>query len=173
MVTDYKFKICLVGEPAVGKTSLVKRFVYNVFSDFYLTTIGTNVYKKTVNVNGKKVDLIIWDIMGQETFRQILCTAYFYGAEALIAVGDLTREDTFIALPEWKNAALRVVKKEMPVVLLANKSDLEWTVSEDTVNETGHELSADATCITSAKTGENVNEAFIKVAELLLKNRNS
>ena len=173
MVTDYKFKICLVGEPAVGKTSLVKRFVYNVFSDFYLTTIGTNVYKKTVNVNGKKVDLIIWDIMGQETFRQILSTAYFYGAEALIAVGDLTREDTFIALPEWKNAALRVVNKEIPVVLLANKSDLEWAVSEETVNETGHELSADATYITSAKTGENVNEAFIKVAELLLKNRNS
>ncbi len=165
---EYKFKICLVGEPGVGKTSLVKRYVYNAFSDSYLQTIGTNVYKKDVEINGNKVNLIIWDIMGQESFRQLLSTSYFYGAEALMAVGDITRKETFDLLKDWVDSAFSVIKKKVPVILIANKSDLQWNVREDYIKEITNKIGAIKYIITSAKTGDNVKDAFELLAKILV-----
>ena len=95
-----KSKICLVGEKAVGKTSLIRRYVLNMFDDHYITTIGTKVSKKEVRVfNPEKdllvdVDMTIWDIMGEKGFRELLKDAYFYGANGILAVCDLSRRRT-------------------------------------------------------------------------------
>ncbi len=142
--------------------------MYNVFSDSYLQTIGTNVYKKDIKIKDKNVNLIIWDIMGQESFRQLLSTSYFYGAEALIAVGDITRKETLNLLKEWIDSAFSIIKKKVPVILIANKSDLEWNVNENHIKEVADKIGAVRYIITSAKTGENVKDAFTTIAEILV-----
>ncbi len=169
-MTIYKFKVCIVGDPMVGKTSLIKRFVYNMFSDKYMMTIGTNIYKKTMAMSGHTIHLMLWDIMGNAGFRNILKTAYFYGADGLFVVGDLTRPDTFESLPDWVSAAIEGAEKELPLILLANKSDLEWGMTEDEVADWSAELFAKTYQITSAKIGDNVDRAFRDMARILLRN---
>jgi len=99
-VKHLKSKICLLGEKAVGKTSLVRRYVLNMFDDHYITTIGTKVSKKEVRVFQPEkdrvvdVDMTIWDIMGEKGFRELLREAYFYGANGILAVCDSTRRRT-------------------------------------------------------------------------------
>ena len=165
---EYKFKVCLMGEPGVGKTSLIRRYVYGVFSEQYLKTIGTNIYKKELSFDGKKVTLMIWDIMGEETFRQLLKTSYFYGSDALIAVGDITNKESLDALTDWVDAAEGVLEKKVPVVLVANKSDLEWGVDEKYIENLAAAVDAMEYLITSAKTGERVNRVFEDIAKVLL-----
>src|SRR5436309_15882399 len=93
-----KAKVCLVGETAVGKTSLVKRFVLDAFDDRYVATVGTKVTKKTVPVVWRgapaRMDLMVWDIMGEKGFRELLKEAYFHGAQGMLAVCDMRRKDT-------------------------------------------------------------------------------
>src|SRR6058998_257115 len=95
-----KIKVCLVGEAAVGKTSLIRRFVLDDFDDKYIQTLGTKVSKKELSLPGPagdgklKVDMTIWDIMGQKGFRELLKEAYFYGAKGIFAVCDVTRRVT-------------------------------------------------------------------------------
>ncbi len=166
-----KFKICLMGEPSVGKTSLIKRFVYNVFSDKYLETIGTNIYKKNLKSGGEDITLMIWDIMGHSSFRQLLSTSYFFGAHALMAVGDLTRKETFDLLDDWVKSAKSVIEEEVPVIMLANKSDLDWSVDERYLKRIATKIGANKYVITSAKTGEHVNDAFQIITNLLIKRK--
>ncbi len=169
-MVEKKFKVCLMGEPSVGKTSLIKRFVFNIFSDKYLETIGTNIYKKNLKSGDEEVTLMVWDIMGNDSFRQLLSTSYFFGAHALIAVGDLTRKDTFELLDEWVKAAKSVMEeKDVPVIMIANKSDLEWKVDENYLRKIASKIGATRYITTSAKTGENVNDAFITIADMLTK----
>ena len=97
-VRRMKMKICLVGEAAVGKTSLIRRFVLDDFDDKYIQTLGTKVSKKELTLPSSvgdselKVDMTIWDIMGQKGFRELLKEAYFYGAKGIIAVCDVDRK---------------------------------------------------------------------------------
>ena len=92
-----KVKVCLVGEAAVGKTSLIRRFVLENFDDKYIQTLGTKVSKKELSApnvdpsGDMKIDMTIWDIMGQKGFRELLKEAYFYGAKGILAVCDSTR----------------------------------------------------------------------------------
>ncbi len=171
-MAKYKFKVCLMGDPGVGKTSLIRRYVYGVFSDKYLKTIGTNIYKKEISVDNHDAVLMIWDIMGEETFRQILKTSYFYGSDALMAVGDITRKETIESLTEWIDAAEGVIEKKVPIIMVANKSDLEWAVEEEYLEEISKAVGAIGYIITSAKTGEHVNEAFETLTRKLLQNVN-
>ena len=155
-------KFCLLGEGAVGKTSLILRFVKDVYGEKYITTIGTNVTKKVVELQDKNIEMtmMIWDIMGQAGFRQILKNSYFYGAQAGIVVCDLTRRNTFKELEGWIDA-LHSVAENAHIVIIGNKCDLK-----DEIEITEKELSDFASkydaycCITSAKTGENVEKAF-------------
>lgn len=166
-----KAKICLVGDVAVGKTSLIKRFVLESFEDRYVATVGTKVSKKTVQAQWKgqpaTMDLMVWDIMGEKGFRALLRDAYFEGAHGVIAVCDLTRKDTFYDLDNWIKMARKQVS-DVPAVILGNKADLgeRRVVTEEELTRMGSILSAQ-TFLTSAKTGGGVNDAFQVLADAI------
>lgn len=164
-----KTKICLVGEKMVGKTSLIRRYVLNVFDDQYITTLGVRVSKKemTVQVPGQpptEVHLAIWDFMGQEGFRELLQDAYFIGARGILAVADVTRRPTLEELGPWIES-VRSVAGNVPLVLAINKTDLEGRAAY-----TDDELAQFASTYeapflrTSAKTGANVEKTFSALA---------
>src|SRR5919204_347176 len=166
-----KAKVCLVGDVAVGKTSLIKRFVLDDFDDRYIATVGTKVTKKTVDVTWKGVpatlDLMVWDIMGEKGFRELLKEAYFHGAQGVLAVCDVTRKDTLKDLDDWVAAVVKVTGN-VPIEFLANKSDLkdQMEVSDSDVSRAAAAYKAPY-LFTSAKTGANVEEAFSTLAQMI------
>jgi small GTP-binding protein len=171
----YLFKVCLVGEGAVGKTCLIKRFVFDTFSDKYIVTMGTKITKRnkiiTHPVKGTptKVRMLIWDIMGQQGFRQMLQDAYFYGCQGAIAVCDITRLETMSLLDEWVRTVYSVAGV-IPVVFLANKSDLggQEQLSLDDLEFFCSKYERTHAYLTSAKTGENVELAFETLGKEIL-----
>jgi small GTP-binding protein len=167
-----KKKIVLIGDAAVGKSSLVSRFVKGFFDDKYIATIGTNVSKKAVTLHDyvhKKdinIDMMIWDILGQEGFDRVKKTAY-QGSEGAIVVCDLTRSETVHHVRNWIKHFKEIVN-EAPIIILGNKIDL---VEGDHPNiflleGIGKELNIQH-YLTSAKSGDNVNESFYLIAETL------
>src|SRR5512136_285731 len=124
-----KAKVCLVGETAVGKTSLVRRFSLGSFDELYSTTLGISVSKKVVEPANpppggpQKVEMILFDVMGQRRLRELLVESYFKGAQALLAVWDVTRPETLRELPVWIEMAQEVAGP-IPVVIATNKVDL-------------------------------------------------
>ncbi|MFQ5908380.1 MAG: Rab family GTPase [Thermoplasmata archaeon] len=175
MVSEYqmKTKICLVGEAAVGKTSLIRRFVQDIFDDSYITTLGAKVSKKEIQVEVPEkdlliqMDMVIWDIMGEKGVRDLLREAFFNGAKGILAVCDLTRYSSLKELDDWVQSVFQVVG-EVAVVYAVNKVDLRDEVML-LFGEQDIELSAQAFdasyFYTSAKTGEQVQLAFQKLAE--------
>jgi small GTP-binding protein len=153
----YILKLCLLGDGAVGKTSLVRRFVFDVFDDKYIMSFGTKVSKKTVVIGESNVDLMIWDILGQRAHRS-LHAAYYLGATGALCVCDLTRPETMESLTTWVEG-FQSTAGPMPVVILGNKSDLPRAVSHSELKSFGARSGSDS-LETSAKTGENVEAAF-------------
>src|SRR5207253_11025724 len=110
-----KVTVCLVGEHAVGKTSLIKRYVLNEYDDRYIVTLGAKVSKKELALNPKggdaiQMDMTIWDIMGSKGFRELLREAYFHGAQGLLAVAAVTRCATLEDLDWWAESVFRPVR---------------------------------------------------------------
>jgi small GTP-binding protein len=154
-------KICMLGAFAVGKTSLVARFVESIFSDRYHTTVGVKIEKKTLQVSGQQWNLIVWDLAGEDEFMQIRMS-YLRGSSGYLLVADGTRRSTLEAA---LNIQQRVQESigNAPFVLVLNKADLaeEWELGHDTIEE----LSKQGwTCLkASAKTGLGVEEAFLSL----------
>ena len=169
-----KSKVCLVGDKSVGKTSLVRRYVMNMFDEQYITTIGTRVSKKEVRVSVPEqdlqlqVDLMIWDIMGEKGFRELLKDAYFYGANGILAVADVTRRRTLDDLDDWIDGVEPVIGK-VPVLIVVNKTDLapSGQFGERDVAQFAKAYGSEF-LLTSAKTGEHVETAFAKLASLVV-----
>lgn len=169
-----KLKICLVGDVGVGKTSLIRRYVMDLFDDKYIATIGTKVSKKEIEVKDprtgapEKVMLLIWDIMGQPSFREVLREAYFYGAQGALAICDVTSKESLGELRYWIKAMTSTTGK-VPIVFLGNKCDLR---DETRVPFPDLELFAkkndSQAMLTSAKTGYNVEQAFSAIVEMML-----
>jgi len=163
-----KLKVCLVGERGVGKTSLVRRYVLDVFSDKYVQTLGTKVSKKEVDLFVPQADLRVhaliqvWDIMGHLGFRELLRAAYFHGAQGILAVCDVTEEPTLGTLDSWLDGA-KDVTGDVPVHLLVNKVDLEPAVRERDVQAFAEPRDMPY-LYTSAKRGDNVTRAFEDLA---------
>jgi small GTP-binding protein len=166
-------KICMLGDPAVGKTSLVGRFVFSMFDDKYIETIGAKVTKRTMAIEKKathqryRLKLMIWDIAGQKTLDFIKPT-YYRDAEGALVVADITRRETLDNAVRWAGS-IREVCGDIPVVVLVNKCDLgdhgQFT-PEDAVQVAGGIGAPSFT--TSAKTGENVENAFSTLGRQLI-----
>lgn len=171
---EVKFKAILLGESGVGKTSLLRRYVQGSFSEGYIRTIGTTVSKRVDNLSlegasGVEATLMIWDIMGNRRFIDLLGEAYFDNSQGALAVFDVTRRETFDALEDWVSAA-RKSQPEMPVVVLGNKSDLRDSRAVTDEVARAKWGSEDLTYIpTSAKTGLNVEAAFRRLALEILR----
>lgn len=171
-----KAKICLVGEPAVGKTSLVRRFVLDLFDDSYIATMGAKVMKKDVGIlddtyGNMLVNLLIWDIMGDKSFRQLYKEAFFQGAQGLLAVCDVTRKPTLTELGTWIKDVARVAG-DIPIQVLANKVDLKSDIGLNTDDLRRFDDTFQSNhMFTSAKTGENVESAFENIARTIINRR--
>jgi small GTP-binding protein len=162
-----KAKVCLVGEEGVGKTSLIRRFVRDEFADKYIRTMGTKVSKREVHIeapdNGSPIqlDMMVWDIIGEKEHRALLQEEYFDGAKGVIAVCDVTRQETLRLLEDWIDAAIRHTNRPPPVMILGNKTDLTQAMQVREVDLHGFANANGASWRpTSAKTGENVEAAF-------------
>lgn len=157
-----KKKICLLGSFGVGKTSLIKRFVLNIFSDTYITTIGVKVEKKAIMLDdGQEVLLVIWDLEGSDEFDH-LAETYLRGMSGYILVADGTREETLDTALKIKKCIDRK-SPELPVTLILNKMDLaeEWIIRDETIKKL--EQIGLPVLKASAKTGEEVEHAFIDI----------
>ncbi len=170
-----KAKVCLVGEHAVGKTSLIRRFVLDEFDDRYIVTLGAKVSKKEISLqtpHGVPVhmDMTIWDIMGSKGFRELLREAYFHGAQGILATCDITRYETLEDLDSWVESVFRTVG-EIPVVFAINKSDLK---DQSAFGEEQIKLATEGFdspfFYTSARTGENVEGLFRALAITIAQN---
>ncbi|RBO84127.1 Rab family GTPase [Marinomonas aquiplantarum] len=161
-------KICMLGASAVGKTSLVKQYVEGIFSDRYLTSIGVKIDKKVVDVGDSSVQLMLWDIEGVDRYAGFN-PKYLRGSAAAIVVVDQTRPQSLLDGLE----ICRMIKaeKDVPVVMVINKSDLPKADGWDGVAENDGLAMIEANFQTSAKTGEGVENMFLAIAELALKTK--
>ena len=174
-------KFIIIGNPGVGKTSLIKNFVEGSFLSEYKSTIGTNLYTKTLEFKSGKsednennegnditVKLVLWDIAGQVQW-DLMRGAYYQGSHGVCVVGDLSSKRTFQKIEKfWVKDARETCNKSIPVILLANKNDLKAEISEEEVKEIANRCNVDRVIFTSAKTSYHVEEAFIGLIKLCL-----
>jgi small GTP-binding protein len=172
-VTEYfKKKVLILGDGAVGKTSLIRRFVVDKFSDEYITTIGTKTTKKdvvlTVGGTDWNLSLIVWDVLGQKGYSEVQNSA-FEGAKAVILVYDVTRPQTRGSLVDYWIPRVWKVVGRVPMVIFGNKIDLASDVDAQKAQlSMMGELYQCPTHATSAKTGVGVEEAFVALGSELI-----
>ncbi len=168
MARVFQKKICMLGDFAVGKTSLVRRFVEGRFDDRYLSTIGVKVSRRKVFLpEYGEMHLLLWDLAGSEEFTGIQSN-YLQGAAGALLVCDLTRRETMQSLRKYAQR-LEAVRPGAPVILVGNKKDLAdiRQVADADLDALAQELQA-SWLTTSAKSGENVEEAFALLAKRTL-----
>lgn len=167
---DYTMKLIMTGDYAVGKTSLIKRFVENTFNESYMSTLGVEFSKKVEQLGeSTKVSFIIWDIAGQSMMMAPYRAKFYNGANAAFIVVDRTREGNQESVKKWYEDIKKSVQGKIPIIVVGNKSDLqeELVISEEQLKEAAQELGF-TSIFTSAKTGENVNDAFQYIAYKVL-----
>ena len=156
----FSYKVVLVGAFGVGKTSLIRRFVENSFSEEYLSTIGVSISKKTIG----DATIMIWDIEGHTEFKPIY-KQYLLGAKGFIIVGDLLRDETILQLSNHIALCHEVVK-DAPICIALNKSDMPHNLnSEELSSIKALSPSVIEVLKTSAKSGDAVEELFLKLNE--------
>ncbi|MFX0117005.1 MAG: Rab family GTPase [Candidatus Hodarchaeota archaeon] len=162
-------KIILLGDGAVGKTSLISRFVEGRFEGSYKATLGVDLFHKTIKLANGSVTLNIWDIAGQKSFASVR-SSFYQGAMGALLVFDLTRLSSFENIPMWIDDLQDSGMHKAPVILLGNKKDLKdfRVIPKESVSEFIASSGKLADYLeTSAKTGENVEEAFQLLAKLI------
>lgn len=161
-------KICLLGGFSVGKTSLIKRYVSSIFDEKYLTTVGVKIDKKVVDIDDKKVNLLIWDLAGEDDFCR-LQMSYLRGASGYILVADPTRPHTLDKLLCLHKRAQKSIGN-IPAIIALNKYDRidEWILSDEHQTELSN--LEQPIIKTSAKTGDEVQTLFVNLAGQMLSN---
>jgi small GTP-binding protein len=159
-------KICMLGSFAVGKTSLVRRFVESIYSEVYQTTVGVKIDKKNMQMDGKEVSLVLWDIYGEDDYQKMRWT-YLRGASGYLLVADGTRKATLEQAVSLEQK-VREVAGAIPFVLVINKSDLirDWEL--DPALEAQWAAQGWSILHSSAKTGEGVEESFSLLTRKML-----
>ncbi len=169
----YIIKVCLLGEASVGKTSLLYRYIENKFRDNYKATLGVNLLKKEAEIEGFGIVTIqIWDLGGQESFKS-LRQLYLEGANGALIVFDVTRKETFDKVPEWLDS-FKEARGEQPLLLVGNKTDLSGStkIGESETAGLAKQHNMDH-MLTSAKSGENVEKAFLELIKSILEHVSS
>jgi small GTP-binding protein len=167
----YKFKIVVIGDGGVGKTSLIQKYTHGSFREDYIKTIGAQFTRFEKEINGDKVSLIFWDIAGQGS-HDFLNPLFYRDCKACIIVYSLEENDlgyeSFKHIEDWYNE-LQMRCENVPVVLFANKVDLieENGLDKSKIQNLDNKLKIYSYYFTSAKTGQNVNEAFNSIMEKL------
>ena len=157
---EFMFKVVLVGDMSVGKTNIIAKYLKNDFSEDYKTTIGVEFHSKIAKVEGHVVKAQIWDTCGQERFKSIT-DSYYRGAKGAFVVYDITRKNTFESVDSWISALRSAADKNLNIIIIGNKSDLEDQRQVET--EQGEEKAQNneaAFMETSAYSGDNIDKAF-------------
>jgi len=157
-------KVLLVGNFGVGKTSLIRRFVLNEFSEDYISTIGVRVSTKTVSLENEEVKLLIWDVAGTSEDEKIP-KSYFLGAHAAMYVFDLSRVETYEKLDAYVES-VKELSGLHNILIVGNKKDL---ITESELKECLDSISIPVDLVTSAKENSNVEDAFVSLAHQSLK----
>ncbi len=162
-----KKKISMLGSFAVGKTSLVQQFVRSIFSEKYHTTIGVKIDQKIVHINHIEINLMLWDIHGEDDYQKVK-PAYVMGSSGYFIVMDGTRRNTIEKGLELQKMAEKV-SGGAPFIILINKADIadEWEITGEDIK--AMEESGMKVIKTSAKTGEQVEEAFYLLTQMMIK----
>ncbi len=160
---SYIYKICVIGDGGVGKTSAVRRYSDGVFSEEYQVTVGVQHSTQIIQINGAdgptNVKIICWDLGGQDKFKFVR-PMFYRSARGLVLMFDVTNRTSFEALPKWIKEAETGIGQSVPMVLAANKFDLpDHEVSLDEIQEYAQQIGADYV-VTSVKTGDNVTNMF-------------
>jgi small GTP-binding protein len=157
-------KICMLGGFGVGKTSLVSRFVHSIFSDKYLTTVGVKIEKKSIALGDEKVDLIVWDLHGEDEFQK-LHMSYLRGTSGYLLVVDATRRATLDTALMLHAKAQWAIGQAVPAMLAINKTDLDstWELDQSALDQLKCPVVK-----TSAKSGIHVDETFTALARAML-----
>ncbi|CAL9008421.1 unnamed protein product [Prunus brigantina] len=163
-LTDYLFKLLLIGDSGVGKSCLLLRFADDSYLDSYISTIGVDFKIRTVEQDGKTIKLQIWDTAGQERFRTIT-SSYYRGAHGIIIVYDVTDQESFNNVKQWLNEIDRYASENVNKLLVGNKADLtaNKVVSYETAKAFADEIGIPF-METSAKNATNVEQAFMAMA---------
>ncbi|KAJ9596863.1 hypothetical protein L9F63_012119 [Diploptera punctata] len=165
---DFLFKFLVIGSAGSGKSCLLHQFIESKFKDESSHTIGVEFGSKIVNVGGKSVKLQIWDTAGQERFRSVT-RSYYRGAAGALLVYDITNRETFNSLANWLSDARTLASPNIVILLVGNKRDLDGE-REVTFLEASRFAQENELMFleTSAKTGENVEESFLKCSKTIL-----
>ncbi len=166
------YKIAVLGDGAVGKTSLLRKHVHKKFEKNYIPTVGVNIAKHNVKLalkggEEKEITLMFWDIAGQPQFY-MLHKVYYNGSNGIIFVFDTTRAETFTHIKDWQKECLKYGLEGIPALLVGNKVDL--TGERKIIKPMAESLAKDLNmpyCETSAQTGDGVDEIFNKIVEMI------
>jgi len=170
---DYTFKVMMLGDASVGKTSLTLRYISGFFLEDLKLTIGVDFYSKSLTLNGKKVKLQIWDFGGEERFRFLL-SQYCKGANGAFFLYDITNSITLDHLPDWTQV-IRDYAGKIPIMLVGSKLDLERfrAINREDGIFAAKKYNLASFVELSSKTGQNVQKAFETLTEILLKRATS
>jgi small GTP-binding protein len=168
--SQYRYKIVMLGDGAVGKTAMTTRFTQNFFDADYKRTIGSDFAIKRLEIPdmNAQVTLQVWDLAGQPRFESVR-QGFYRGARGGLLLYDVTRRRTFLNVENWKDEAFKNLQKEIPLVLVANKVDLKD--SRVVTTEEGEEYAKKNGFIyaeSSALTGENVEEAYSNLCRIMI-----
>jgi small GTP-binding protein len=172
-MVELSFKIIVIGPAAVGKSSLIRRFIEDKFTLHYRFTIGVDFSTKIIEYDSEKqARLTIWDIGGQDRFKN-LRRNFYMGTHGAVVVFDLTRAQTYLKMKEWVSDMNQLLEEKVPLVILGNKLDLISEIGEvinrnepkDYVTKIGSIYIE-----TSAKSGDNVQNAFVELTRMIVEN---
>lgn len=167
-MSERKFKVVLLGEGRVGKTSLVLRYTRNLFDDQQQSTIQASYQTKRLNIDGQSVNLSIWDTAGQERFHA-LGPIYYRDSNGALLVYDITDNDSFVRVQNWVKELRKMLGKDVELVIAGNKCDMERNRAVKNEDAEAYAKSVGAKhFITSAKLGKNVNEIFLHLSKKML-----
>lgn len=164
---DYTFKILMLGDASVGKTTLSEHYITGVFNSDLRLTVGVEFFIKTVEIYGKKIKLQIWDMGGEDRFRFLLPT-YCLGSSGAIFLYDITRPKSLDSNQDW----ISIVKEKngnIPILLVGNKIDLKREILREHGIEVAKINGMAGFVETSAKEGTNIEEVFNTLTNLMLK----